>query len=253
MAHSVNRSWLAPLAALLLLAGCAGEAPKPEVQEEQAAPPPEANLTIPAHASSSAKALAAKGEPGKRFADALALLKDKKISDAQKAFADLATDYPQFSGPLTNLGIQLSHNPATRDKALAAFTAAVRAKPDNPVAQNWLGMLQRQSGQYAAAEQSYLAALKINPDYGYAHLNLAVLYDVYLKRPQDAVAQYQAYQQHGGQNDLRVVAWLKEIGRAKSNTSAEAAPAAAAGGDSKAPAPAGSSTPSAPAASAGTK
>jgi tetratricopeptide (TPR) repeat protein len=229
----------------LLVAGCASESPKP-VQEEEQAPQPEVSVSRPAAGSSAAKAMAAKGEPGKRFADALALLKDHKYTDAQKGFADLAADYPQFSGALTNLGILLSRNPATRDKALAAFAQAVKDRPDNAVAQNWLGMLQRQSGQYAAAEQSYLAALKVSPDYGYAHLNLAVLYDVYLKRPQDAVAQYQAYQQHGGQNDVRVAAWLKQIERAKSNTSADSS----AGADAKPSAPPAGSKPPVPAAGA---
>jgi len=43
-------------------------------------------------------------------------------------------------------------------------------------------------------------------------LNLGILYDAYLKRPQDALAQYREYQNIAGKDSRPVVtAWINEL------------------------------------------
>ncbi len=91
------------------------------------------------------------------------------------------------------------------------LTKATLANNKNPVAWNWLGMMQRDAGDRVGAEQSYLKAVQAKPDYALAHLNLGILYDNYLGRPQDALVQYRQYQQYVGKEDLRISAWIAEI------------------------------------------
>lgn len=188
------------LIATLALAGCAHKVRKPE-----ATPVPE-----PAAPTAPAKPLVDKGDPDQRFAAALKLMKDRQPKEAYDAFLQLAKDFPEFSGPLTDLAI-LQANAKQRAPAIINFQKALRDNPQNHLAQNWLGTLQRENGDYAAAQSAYQAALAIKPDYAAAHLNLGILYDVYLKRPQEALSEYREYQRLTGGEKLIVSAWIREL------------------------------------------
>jgi tetratricopeptide (TPR) repeat protein len=191
MKISVNT--LAAACATALLAACASAPDKNDV------PPPVASA-----------AQADKGDPEKRFADAQALLKQRKMREAQQALTALTVDFPQFPGPWCQLGVlQAQHR--DRDAAIASFKKAVDAKADNAFAYGWLGILYREGGDYSQAEQSYQKALSINADNASAHLNLAILYDSYLHRPQDAVKQYREYQRVAGTDRAIVTAWIDEL------------------------------------------
>lgn len=189
--------WL-PLAALLL-AACSSQAPKP------ATPPP-----APVKPAAPAAPAADKGDPDARFKEALKLLKDRQPKEAQEAFAKLAADFPTLSGPLTDLGILYAQG-KQRAAAIGSFEKAVAVNPDNVVARNWLGTLYRENNEYAKAENAYLKAIATKPDYAPPHLNLGILYDAYLKRPQDALTQYREYQRIAGTDKLIVSAWIKEL------------------------------------------
>lgn len=192
----------AALLAAALLAGCVGApAPRPSAALSASAP------MLPA-AQSTARA-AVPADADRRFKAALALMQDQQPQEAQQAFEALAQDFPALSGALTNLGI-LYVQANVRDAALQSFAHAVEANPGNAVALNWLGVLHRESGDYARAEQAYRRALTARPDYAAAQLNLGILYDVYLRRPQDAVAAYRSYRTAGGP-DLIVEAWIREL------------------------------------------
>jgi len=195
-----HREWLALMLSTLVLAGCATtKAPTAPVVT---APP----TTSTAKATSAAD----HGDPEQRFKDSLQLMKDKKPDEAQKAFEALVKDFPQFSGPQTDLGI-LYARAKQKDKALVSFNKAVADNPSNATALDWLGILYRENGAYASAEQSYLKALAVQPDNAGVHFNLGILYDAYLKRPRDALVQYREYQRIAGTDKIIVSAWIKEI------------------------------------------
>jgi len=151
-----------------------------------------------------------KGDPQTRFNAALQLMKQKDYANAEAALIALSNDFPQYSGPLTNLGIIYAKT-NRRDQAMLVLTKATVANSKNPVAWNWLGMMQREGGSVTAAERSYLKALEVKPDYALAHLNLGILYDSYMGRPADALMHYRQYQQAAGRDDLRIAAWIAEI------------------------------------------
>lgn len=191
-------------AAVLAIAACSGPAPhyygKPVVPAPlgQAAPVP-------------AKADAAKGDPEQRFQAALKLMKDRQVREAQAAFAALAQDYPQYAGPLDDLGV-LQAQGRQRGQAIASFARAVAADGGNAFAYGWLGILYRENGDYGRAEQSYRKAIELKPDAPSPHLNLAILYDQCLHRPGDALAQYREYQKlAGGGANLMVSVWIKQL------------------------------------------
>lgn len=154
--------------------------------------------------------VAAKGDPDQRFQQALALMKARQIEPAQAAFLELSRDYPEFSGPLTDLGILYAQG-SQLSLAVASLSRAVALKPDNEIAHNWLGTLHRENGDFMRAEQAYQAAIAAKPGYPQAHLNLAILYDVALHRPQQALQGYRQYQHLSGGDSLIVEAWIREL------------------------------------------
>lgn len=170
-------------------------------------------LATPVRAAPTAEVAATdqtKGDPDQRFQEALALMKARRTPEAQAAFIALSRDYPNFSGPLTDLGILYAQT-HQRELAVASLTRAVAANPNNEVAHNWLGTLHRENGDFLRAEQSYQRALQAKPDYAQAHLNIAILYDVALHRPREALGAYRSYQRIAGNDDLIVDAWIRDL------------------------------------------
>ncbi|MDM4768825.1 tetratricopeptide repeat protein [Solimonas sp. SE-A11] len=178
-----------------------------------------------------------KGDPKARFAAALEQLKGKQFQEAEEALTSLTKDFPEYSGPWTNLGI-IYFNSNRKGPAAAAFNKAAVLNQDNAVAFNYLGMLARETKDYPRAQMAYEKALKLEPDNALVHYNLAILLDEYLKRPADALPHYKDYQRLSGKQDLKVIAWVAEI---ESNIAKAAPPPAAA------PAVSPSATPAAPA------
>lgn len=196
----------------LMLAACGS--PGPHKPTNRPMPPAD---TAPAPASKPASTadtyeemMATKGDPDQRFQEALQLMKARKFPEAQNAFLALSRDYPTFSGPLTDLGILYAQG-RQHELALASLAGAVKANPGNEVAHNWLGTLYRENGEPLRAEQSYRNAISAKPSYAQAHLNLAILYDVVLHRPREALTSYRDYQRLSGDNNLIVAAWIRDI------------------------------------------
>lgn len=146
-----------------------------------------------------------------RLNAALALLQEGRRDEAREALLALTRDYPQYSGPFTDLGILYARN-RQRDDAIAAFRKAVSVNPRNAVAWNWLGTLYREAGQFSAADQAYRSAIAARPQDPAAHLNLAILYDVSLHRPDIALPAYREYQRLAGSEARAIVSvWIKEL------------------------------------------
>jgi tetratricopeptide (TPR) repeat protein len=201
MKSSSKTRWMA-VALAIVLSGCsvvrpAGDGTAPGTTEGAGAP-----ILAPA--------LPDKGDPQARFSAALSLWKQNQIAETEEAFKALIADFPEFAGPWTNLGILYAKS-NRRDQAIGALTKAVSLNPDNGIAYNWLGILYRESRDYPKASQAYQKALDIDPDHALAHYNLAILLDEHLKRPQDALPHYRAYQKLTGKEDLKVMAWVAEI------------------------------------------
>ena len=229
-----SRTANARLACLLVatlaftLTGCGLKNTRPKFPDRPAA---EATAVGPTSKPKSAPGAVAaapdtQADPDTQFKTAMAALKAKDLATAKAGFAALAKDHPEFSGPLTNLAI-LEYRAKSRDAAIADFNRAVSANPRNAIAYNWLGILYREAGNYPKAEQSYLKSLEQHADQPPVVLNLAILYDVYLKRPTDALSRYRQYQQLTNGQELKVAAWIRMLEEPSPESVVPALPATA--------------------------
>jgi tetratricopeptide (TPR) repeat protein len=200
-----------------LLAACHGAPPK----QVAAKPAPVAAPTT--STPGAAKAPVAAGAPAatpaadapippraaQQYSQALQMMKSGRSTDAELEFKQLAVAYPQFAGPQLNLGLIYLKDSRLAD-AEAAFKAAVKIAPSNPIAGNELGIVERKLGKFADAETAYQNAISAEPNYAAAHLNLGVLYDLYLAEPQKALEQFERYIEIAGDNK-QVNGWVVEL------------------------------------------
>ena len=191
------------LLAPLLLLGCSIG----RVAEEPAA-------ASPAPVTSEARA---------RFAAVTQLMKDRQWAPAEPQLLQLRSRYPQYSGVELNLGILFAR---TERPVLAeeAFRRALTLNPQNSEAANHLAALLRQSGRFDEAREQYLAALALAPGDASTHLNLGILYDLYLNDPAAARQHYELYQQAQAEPERRVSGWLLDLERRAEQPAEEYSP-----------------------------
>jgi len=146
------------------------------------------------------------------FDAAVAAMQQKKWDQAEVALKQLAEKNPKLSGIYLNLGI-VYRNKGDATKAMAEFNRAITTNPKNLDAYNQLAVLKRESGDFSAAENLYQKALAVWPFYPEGHKNIAILYDLYLSKPEQALPHYLAYQQLLTTPDKQVDSWVAEIQR----------------------------------------
>lgn len=146
------------------------------------------------------------------FQDAANAIRQKNWTRAESVLTSLAEKNPQLSGVHLNLGIVYKAK-GDSEKAAAAFSRAITANSKNVEAYNHLAVLKREAGDFAAAETLYQKALAIWPFYPDGHKNIAILYDLYLAKPEQALPHYLAYQQLLPAPDKQLDSWIAELQR----------------------------------------
>jgi tetratricopeptide (TPR) repeat protein len=159
--------------------------------------------------SAPAEPVAIPPRAAQQYSQALQLMTAGRKTDAELEFKQLVVAYPQFAGPQINLGLLYRQDSRLND-AEAAFRAAVKLTPANPVASDELGIVERKLGKFTDAEAAYLNAIAAEPNYAPAHLNLGVLYDLYMAEPQKALDQYERYLEIAGENK-QIAGWVVEL------------------------------------------
>src|SRR6185437_408592 len=169
-----------------------------------------------AAAQASAGAAAAQAAPApiperatQQYAQALQLMKAGRNTDAELEFKQLVVGYPQLAGPQLNLGL-LYLRDSRLPEAEMAFKTVLEQNPASAVAGNELGITERGLGKFADAEAAYQRAIAADPNYAPAHLNLGVLYDLYLGQPQKALDEFERYIGIAGENK-QVDGWMVEL------------------------------------------
>ena len=105
---------------------------------------------------------------------------------------------------------------------VAALQAALLKAPDSVPLLNQLGIAQRQQGQFEQARQSYEAAIAANASAPLPHLNLAILYDLYLGDVAKAQALYQRCVELSPADTPQLNRWLAELKGRKAEPAAQA-------------------------------
>jgi Tfp pilus assembly protein PilF len=144
------------------------------------------------------------------FQSALQLMKAEDWHAAADRLAAITAAEPGLSGPWTNLGIARNKTGDTAG-AEAAFRKAIDANARQFVACNELGMLYRRRGRLQEAAAMYHQGLKINPNAGDIHWNLAILHDRYLANPAQALVHYERYQQLTQSEDKQLLSWIRDL------------------------------------------
>lgn len=146
------------------------------------------------------------------FRAAVVAMQQKNWDFAESTLKQLAEKNPKLSGVHLNLGI-VYRNKGNAEKAAEEFNLAINANMKNVDAYNQLAVLKREAGEFAAAESLYQKALGIWPFYPEGHKNIAILYDLYLGKPEQALPHYQAYQQLLSAPDKQVDSWIADVQR----------------------------------------
>lgn len=143
------------------------------------------------------------------FTQALTYLQQQEYDEAITLLEALITKERRLSAPFVNLGIAYSRTGETK-KAEQSFIAALRLDVGQAVANNELGLLYRKSGRLGAARVAYENAVAQHPDYLPARKNLGILCEIYLHDLACALEQYQAYMEHKP-DDETISRWALEL------------------------------------------
>jgi len=147
-----------------------------------------------------------------QFAYGIEAMSAENYAQAIDIFHKVAQKEPRASGPWVNIAIAYRKLDQI-DKADEAIETAVRLNPKNPYALNQAGIIKREKGAFGVAQTMYENALAEYPNYSNAHLNLAILCDLYLQNIVCAKSHYQAYQEIEKNDDKKVVAWISDLSR----------------------------------------
>lgn len=144
------------------------------------------------------------------YIDAQRAFDKKKFDVAEVSLRKIIADDSKLSGPWVMLG-DIASKQEDYVTAKSHYQEAIRINKDNVNAYLRLALAQRELGEFLPAQNTYADALSVWPDFPEAHLNLAILYDIYLNHPIRAQAHLEAYQFLTNENDEKVAKWLEEV------------------------------------------
>jgi len=145
-----------------------------------------------------------------QFTNALTAMQAGQLDVAQSYFSKMTLEYPELSGPYSNLGL-IALSQGNTEIARGYLEKAIELNADNTDAYVALGLIERKVGHFQKAEQRYLQALANNAENASVHLNLGILYDLYMGRLEQAVVHYKAYQALQAAPVEQVKFWIVDI------------------------------------------
>jgi Tfp pilus assembly protein PilF len=193
MRFANSNLFFATLMLLLLLTACQSVSGKKET----------AKADVPAEVPAAAQAA---------FDNALTAQRAQQWPEAERQLKQLAEKYPQLSGPHLNLALLYAQ---TQRPQLAeeSFKRALQINPNNIGAYNQYGIWLRTQARFADAEAQYRQALTKNPNSAETHLDLAILYDLYLGKLPQALEHYLRYLELAGDEKSPVHSWVADLQR----------------------------------------
>src|SRR5690606_3117480 len=146
------------------------------------------------------------------FNDAVTAMQQEDWNQAERLLLRLTKDQPKLSGAHLNLGL-VYRALNKRAQAEESFQKAIASNSKNLDAYNQLAILKREAGDFAEAEDLYQQALAVWPYHPESHKNIAILYDLYLGKTQQALAHYRAYAELTGDSDKQLPGWIADLER----------------------------------------
>ena len=190
---------LAPAGAALTLSACGSAPPAPE---PQAGNMDESGFVI-------TEDIDVSGDVRLDFDQAVRHLEAGQYAQAITLLERVTEKAPNATMPLIDLGIAYARVDDL-ENAEASMLRALELNPRHPVAHNELGMIQRQTGRFSEARQSYENALDFHPRFHFARLNLAILCDMYLADLECALRNYERYSE-AVPDDEQAAIWIADL------------------------------------------
>jgi tetratricopeptide (TPR) repeat protein len=201
----MRSSSLAIAIACVSLAACEALTRVPEE-----APPPKAVKAEPAAPKPAPPEPVVSPESRALYQQALAALGAGRYPEAERGLLAVARREPRLAGPHANLGI-LYGRTGRPAQALESLREAIRLNPERAAFYNELGLISRREGKFDDARRYYAKALDLDPNYAYAHLNIGILYDLYLQDIEKAMQHYQRYQELTPSETGTVTKWIADL------------------------------------------
>jgi len=188
-------------------AGCANFTLAPE---EVSTPVPAPVKTEPPVANPAKAEPAVNAESRQMYQQALTALGAGRYSEAERVLLAVIRREPELAGPRANLGILYART-GHPVQAFESLKQAIRLNPDRAAYYNELGMVSRREGRFDEARRYYAKALDLDPGYAYAHLNIGILYDLYLQDAAKAMQHYQRYRELAPGEAGTVTKWIADL------------------------------------------
>lgn len=138
---------------------------------------------------------------------ALELLKAGNLRQAEVNLEEIIKARPDIPEAHFNLG-WARQRLDRHTEAIGHFRDGLKLQPDNVRALNLMGLSQRELGHFTEAEQTFRQATATAPGFDKPHLNLGILYELYLRRRPAAIEHYRHYQALQATPDPKVAAWI---------------------------------------------
>lgn len=142
----------------------------------------------------------------------LSLMKAKKYQQAIDVFNGIIKKDADLAGPHINNGIAYRKLGKT-EQARSELLLALKINPDSAIANNQLGVLHRNEGEFDKAKTAYSKSIAADKAYSSAYLNLGILCDLYLRDFSCAIDNYSKYQSLTGNKNKQVSIWVKDLQR----------------------------------------
>ncbi len=149
-------------------------------------------------------------EAMEEYAAAVGALQSGEQGRANLVFQELIRKHPSLAGPHVNLALIALQDNAEEIADYHASQALV-LNPKNVEALLIRGLLAKRKGEFSKAIASYEQALAINPDDPKLHLNLGIVYDLYVGELSKALQHYQRYQTLSKAPEEKVGYWIIDL------------------------------------------
>lgn len=209
---------------LLVLSGCASKMQLPAAGQKVALKPTEQFIPKQAYDDKtgqpvaylekenpylSIKSRVAKGSV-LLFIEAKKAMRAENYSVAKQKLQVITRNDKDLSGPWVLLG-EIAQIEKQFEQSEKFYKTAISINPKNINAYTGLAKTQRLMGEFNVAQNTLALVLGIWSDFPEAHLNIAVLYDVYLNKAELAQKHMEAYLFLNGYKDMQAIGWMNEI------------------------------------------
>ncbi len=152
-----------------------------------------------------------------RFRNANEALVNDDFDFAEQELRWIIDRHPNLSGPTLNLALLHSVS-GNSEQAEIYFRETIERNSKNIHAYNQYGIFLREQGRFMEAEKAYQEALVVWPKYPDANINIAILYDLYMGRLEQAVTYYAIYRDLLEQPGRQINGWIIDAERRLATT-----------------------------------